>query len=709
MSVLSDLSDSQREAVTHIEGPLLVVAGAGSGKTRVITRRIAYLIDQGIEPQNILAITFTNKAAGEMRERIEQFCSDEGLWVSTFHSMCARILRREITPLGYSPSFTIYDENDSRDCVKQAMHELNVDTATFPPRGVRAVISNAKNDMLTPAQFAERAGGFRQQVVAQVFEKYAQILLENNALDFDDLLLKLAELFTQFPEVLRKYQERFRFVLVDEYQDTNRAQYVIAHHLADQHRNLCATGDPDQSIYAWRGADIRNILDFEEDYPDAKVVKLEQNYRSVKRILRAASEIIQHNTMRKERGLWSDKAEGDLLRLIRCEDEEAEANAIVEEIRGIVGNEINYSDIAIFYRVNAQSRAIEAALRDNGIPYSIVGGVEFYLRKEIKDILAYLRVCVNPADDLSLQRIINVPPRGIGAASLRKLMGYATSCGVGLYDAITQKVGPSSGVRGKAGEGVRSLKGIFEKLKNLPPRPVADIVKEAVLVTGYREHLGEEEEDRIENVEELVNAAAEYDRRNPQGDLEGFLEEVALISDIDSWEDQSAAVTLMTLHSAKGLEFPVVFISGLEEGLLPHQRSKESDEGVEEERRLCYVGITRAQEKLILTHARSRYQFGQTSVGHPSRFLDEIPDDIVEEVNKVRPEQVFRPMRETTTTWDFPDWHEFAVGESVRHAKFGKGYVLAVSGYGENRRARVKFPSGVKNLVLKHANLEKID
>lgn len=712
MNVLEDLSEAQRQAVTHVEGPLLVVAGAGSGKTRVITRRIAYMIEQGVEPKSILAITFTNKAAGEMKGRIAQFCSDKGLWVSTFHSMCARILRKDIETLGYSPAFTIYDEDESRDCVKQAMQELGVDPATFRPPAVAAIISNAKNAMTTPEQFSERAAGFRDQVAAKIFVRYQEILQENNALDFDDLLLKVADLFGGFPDVLQKYQDRFRFVLIDEYQDTNRAQYVIARLLAEQSRNICATGDPDQSIYAWRGADIRNILDFEKDYPDAKVVKLEQNYRSVKRILRVASELIRHNTMRKERGLWSDKAEGDPVRLIKCADEQGEADAVVAEIKQLAEKQVSYSDVAIFYRVNAQSRPLEAALRDNGIPYAIVGGVEFYQRKEIKDLLAYLKVCVNPADDLSLQRIINVPPRGIGPVTVRELMALAEARRVNLKDVVVDASALGASISGKAGDRLRKLGQLFRKLDALPPSPVADFVREVIVATQYREYLGEEEEDRVANVEELVNAAAEYDGRNPEGTLMGFLEEVALVSDIDSWDDESKAVTLMTLHSAKGLEFPVVFITGLEDGLLPHQRARTSMEQMEEERRLCYVGITRAQERLFLTYASTRFQFGESSVGRPSRFLEEIPKDAVEKADTTRFEARVpsaSPPREETSSWDFPSWHELAIGDSVRHATFGDGYVLAVSGYGENRRARIRFGYTVKNLMLKHANLQKVN
>ncbi|OQY99418.1 MAG: hypothetical protein B6D35_09570 [Candidatus Brocadia sp. UTAMX2] len=734
MTLLHDVTDKQREAITHVEGPLLVVAGAGSGKTRVITRRIGYLMSQGVKPYNILAITFTNKAANEMDERIQQFSSHKGLWVSTFHKMCARILRSAIDRLGYSRDFSIYDTTDQLNRVKAIMAEFQLDTTQWKPRAIVSSISNAKNKLIDSGTFTSTASGYYNQTVARIYQKYQTLLKANNALDFDDLLIKTIELFKTHPDILEMYQDKFRFILIDEYQDTNYSQYTITRLLANRYRNICVTGDPDQSIYGWRGADIRNIMDFEKDYPDARVVFLEQNYRSTKHILHAASSVIQQNKYRKQKLLWTENAAGEKLRVLSCENEYGEADEIAQEIRELTKEGIRYSDIALFYRTNAQSRVLEISLRNSGIPYTIIGGVEFYQRKEIKDILSYLRLCVNPHDEVALERTINTPSRGIGSTTMKKLEDWATNHDTTLFDAVRQ-VDAIPEITGKTALSIKRFFELVSGFQQIPRSPVEGLIKRVIEKTSYFAYLREsgaaESKDRIANVEELVNAAHEYDMCYSEGTLQGFLEEVALVSDADELEETAEAVTLMTLHTAKGLEFPVVFLTGMEEGLLPHVESNDVDDEIEEERRLCYVGITRAMNKLFLTHARRRMQYGQLNMCRPSRFLDEIPDEIVEKIDRTNRQYAYHPYNNNTgsgVAYEMPlAVHSesvidsspcvpakevamaFSCGEVVRHPLFGLGRILEVSGSNDKASVKVNFNiGGIKHLMLAYAKLERV-
>ena len=631
MGILDDVTDAQRSAITHIEGPLLVVAGAGSGKTRVVTRRVAYLIEQGVSPYHILAITFTNKAANEMRERVQEYQPTKGMWISTFHSMCARILRRHADRLGHTSAFTIYDTADQAACVKEVMASLEIDTATWRPAAIAAHISRYKNEFLSPEDAHARASSFADTMTVQVYKAYQKRLRENNAMDFDDLLCNLVHLLTQNEDLLHVYQTNFSFVLVDEYQDTNHPQYIITRLLAEAHQNICVTGDPDQSIYGWRGADIQNILDFERDYPNAKVVYLEQNYRSTQNILSAADGLIEHNHSRKPKRLWTENPVGGPVREACLKDERDEADWVAQAVLDLAASGHRPGDVAVFYRTNAQSRAIEDGLRRATIPYEIVGSVEFYQRKEIKDVLAYLRLCVNPSDDVSFRRVVNVPPRGIGKGTLGAVQAFAQTQGTSLLQAACDP-DLHKQLKPRAAKSVEKLAKLFAELSDLPQSPVEPFVHETIAQSGYLEHLakdgGAEDNERIENVKELASAAADHDRRNEGASLNTFLEEVALVSDVDGLKESTDVVHLMTLHSSKGLEFPVVFITGLEDGLLPHSRSSDSEEELEEERRLCYVGMTRAKRELVLTHAAQRTVFGQANYCVPSQFLREIPQEL---------------------------------------------------------------------------------
>ncbi len=739
MNILDNVTEAQKEAITHIDGPLLVIAGAGSGKTRVITRRVGYLVENGTSPSNILSITFTNKAANEMKERLGEFLDLRGMWISTFHSMCSRILRSEIEHLDFTKNFSIYDSGDQIKCVKDAMNGLNLDTTNWRPSAVVASISNAKNELLSADEFAEYKSGYYNDVISKVYTKYQKCLEANNALDFDDLLFKVVHLFKNFPEVLERYQEKFRYILIDEYQDTNHAQYAITQLLAQRYENICATGDPDQSIYGWRGANIRNILNFEKDYPDTKTVKLEQNYRSTKNILHVASEIINNNLSRKPKSLWTENSKGNKVRVIRCEDENGEAKEIAANISGFIKSGDRHSDIAVFYRTNAQSRVLETCMLREGIPYSIVGSVAFFKRKEIKDVLSYLKLCANPDDGLSLERVVNVPTRGIGATTIRRLMEWAALHNVNLLEAIS-RVPEISEIKAKSSKAVKNFWNIISELQKSPTYPVMGFVKQVIEKIGYEDYLvlayESDSEERLENIEELVNAASEYDVSNPDGSLQGFLEEVSLIADIDKWDDAADTVTLMTLHAAKGLEFPIVFITGLEERLLPHSQSRDSDDDVEEERRLCYVGITRAQRDLFLVHARYRTKYGEYSACVPSRFLSEIPVDFVEEIDKTdynsyadKPYTEYAKRdRESAGDDDYqydagggdydelPEFNyeesqddiELASGDIVKHAIFGRGRVVKVAP--SSSTIHVDFNNvGMKKLALEYANLERIE
>ncbi len=739
MDILDNVTEAQKEAITHIDGPLLVIAGAGSGKTRVITRRVGYLVEQGTAPANILSITFTNKAANEMKERLGEFLDLRGMWVSTFHAMCSRILRNEIEQMGFTRNFSIYDTADQSKCVKAVMNELNLDTTNWRPSAVAASISNAKNELMSVDEFSKYKSGYYNDVVSKVYTRYQKYLEANNALDFDDLLFTIVHLFRNFPDVLEKYQDKFRYILIDEYQDTNHAQYTITQLLAQRYGNICATGDPDQSIYGWRGANIRNILSFEEDYPETKTVRLEQNYRSTKNILHVASEVIKNNQSRKPKSLWTENDEGNRVRVIHCEDENIESGEIAANISEFVKNGNSYSDIAVFYRTNAQSRVLEACLLKGGIPYSIVGSVEFFKRKEIKDILSYLKLCANPDDDLSFERIVNVPPRGIGPTTIRRLREWADRHNTNLLEAIS-RVQEIPEIKAKSSKAVKDFWKITSELYKLSTYPVMEFVKQVIGKTGYIYYLEQsyesDSEERLENINELVNAASEYDNSNPEGSLQGFLEEVALISDIDKWDDSTDTVTLMTLHAAKGLEFPVVFIAGLEEGLLPHSQSKDSDDDIEEERRLCYVGITRAQRDLFLIHTRYRAKFGQRSPCIPSRFLSEIPEDFIEEIDKTDynsyadklqaehaerseddlesgdylydDEKNVHDVADEFRHEESQDSSNLVPGDIVSHEFFGRGRITKI--ITSTNTVFVDFSNvGMKKLVLDYANLEKLE
>ena len=629
--LLESLNPTQLDAVEQTEGPLLILAGAGSGKTRVLTHRVAYLIDQGLAaPEEVLAITFTNKAAREMKDRVALLVGPDSkrMWVSTFHAFCARILRVHAEKLGYKREFTIYDGADQVRLVKRCIVELGKDPKRFNPRSFQAQISSAKNVLMAPDDFLRSTEGYIAENVAEVYDLYQKRLYENNAMDFDDLIMQTVTLLELFPEVRERYQTRFKYIHVDEYQDTNHAQYRLVNILAAKHRNLCVVGDDDQSVYSWRGADIRNILDFERDYPEAKVVKLEQNYRSTQTILDAANAVVANNASRKAKALWTAGGEGERIRVFAASDEYAEARFVVSEVERLIEGGASPREISVFYRTNAQSRALEDVLVREGVPYQVVGGVRFYERAEIKDAMAYLSVISNPDDSVSLERIINVPKRGLGNTSVAKLQDYARRQGISLYGALSEA--DAAGLTGAARKACRGVRDLFEGLrvaaKEVPP---AESVGAVLDESGYRKELEAEDtieaESRLENLEELINAAREYERVEPEPTLEGFLQEQALYSDQDSLTSEGGRVALMTLHNAKGLEFGHVFVVGMEEGTFPHARSLD-EHNLEEERRLAYVGITRARETLTLTHAKLRSSWGEREYRMPSRFLSEIPD-----------------------------------------------------------------------------------
>ena len=639
MSIYDALNPMQKEAVLHTEGPLLILAGAGSGKTRVLTHRVAYLIDEKqVNPWNILAITFTNKAAGEMRERVDQLVGfgAESIWVSTFHSTCVRILRRHIEYLGYTTNFSIYDSDDQKTLMKQVFKVMDVDTKQFKERSVLGTISSAKDKLIGPEEFLLNAGqDFRQRRIGEIYKEYQKRLRKNNALDFDDLIVKTVELFQNNSEILNYYQERFKYIMVDEYQDTNLAQFKLISLLASKYRNLCVVGDDDQSIYRFRGADIGNILSFEETFPGAKVIKLEQNYRSTQNILNAANGVIRHNRGRKDKTLWTANGEGDLIRFKQFDTAREEADFVAREIRD---SGYAYQDQAVLYRTNAQSRLLEERCIFYNVPYRLVGGVNFYQRKEIKDILAYLKTIANGVDDLSVLRIINVPKRGIGATTMGKVTIFASEHGMSLYDAL-REARQIPGI-GKVAEKIGTFIGQMESFRaraQSEDYTIQDLIEGIMDETGYQQELeaeGEvESQTRLENIEELVNKAVSYEEDSEHPTLDEFLEQVALVADIDNMDESENRVTLMTLHSAKGLEFPKVYLVGLEDGLFPSMMSINSDDktDMEEERRLCYVGITRAKNELVITSARQRMVNGETRYCKPSRFLEEVPGELLEE------------------------------------------------------------------------------
>lgn len=759
MSIYDSLNPTQQEAVFCTEGPLLVLAGAGSGKTRVLTHRIAYLIDEkGVNPWNIMAITFTNKAAGEMRERVDSIVGfgSDSIWVSTFHSSCVRILRRHIEVLGYTTNFTIYDSDDQKTLMKQVFKRLDIDPKTFKERSMLNYISNMKNELITAQECELNAGGdFREKKQAQIYKEYQKQLRDNNALDFDDLIMKTVQLFQTSDEVLNYYQDRFKYIMVDEYQDTNTAQFRLVHLLASKHRNLCVVGDDDQSIYKFRGANIENILNFEQAFPGARVIKLEQNYRSTQNILNAANEVIRHNRGRKAKTLWTANEEGELVRFRQFETANEEAEAIIRDIKD---GGYAYEDCAVLYRTNAQSRLLEERCIAHNIPYRMVGGVNFYQRKEIKDILCYLKTIANGQDDLAVQRIVNVPKRGIGATTMGKVISYASAEGYGLYQALCRAVAvPGIGKAAeKIGKFTDQIENFHERLQD-EEYTIRDLIEDILEETGYKKELeaeGEiESQTRLENIEELINKAVSYTENSEHPDLNEFLEEVALVADVDSLDESESRVTLMTLHSAKGLEFPRVYLAGLEDGLFPSMMSITSDDktDIEEERRLCYVGITRARKNLMITSARQRMINGETRYSKVSRFVEEIPGDLLNEEKL--------PSRLSSKKDNFNDaglpWGsykkpagvssfgkpagagssfsaysgskapqpsfgraftvqkasslDYGAGDRVKHVKFGEGTVKTVQDGGKDYEVTVDFDrSGVKKMFASFAKLQKI-
>lgn len=726
-SLLTGLNKEQQQAVQHTEGPLLILAGAGSGKTKVLTVRIAHLLAQGVNPYEILAITFTNKAAKEMKSRVEGLVGDVAnrIWLSTFHSFCAKFLRFELDNfLGYNSNFTIYDTSDSQAVIKAALKALNLDDKYYPVGAMIAAISAAKNKLLFASDFRKQARDFYQQKVADVYEYYERELRKNNALDFDDLLLVAVKLLQSNEAVLDKYSKRFRYVMIDEYQDTNHAQYLLAKLLASHWKNIAVVGDADQSIYAWRGADIQNILDFEKDYPNCTSIKLEQNYRSTKIILDAANAVIENNEGRPKKNLWTDKTEGAKIQHFTAQSEHEEAAFIGDTIakkHDIHG--VPYGDMAILYRTNAQSRVLEEALIKRALPYTMVGGTKFYDRKEIKDVLAYLRVLYNPFDDLSLLRIINVPKRSIGATTVAKLQDYARTNGTSLFMTLTQLHLVDS-IKGKTKEKLEEF-GIliFTLVAEMEDRTVLDILESILDRTGYLAQLEEstdpQDQARAENIGELLSVAKDFQDTNPSGTVEDFLEQVALVNDVDSFEQEESKVTLMTLHAAKGLEFPIVFLGGLEEGLFPHSRTLMNPEEIEEERRLAYVGITRAEKELYISNATTRTVFGRTSSYLPSRFIDEIPEELVDGLRAKRkvPDDIKRHVPQHMSVTSRPvtkpivrneviaDWK---IGDTAIHSKWGNGKVINVAGEGAGMKLTIEFPTqGVRVVMAKFAPVKK--
>ena len=754
----SCLNNEQKRAVTTTDGPLLILAGAGSGKTRTLTYRVAHLISQGVPPWSIMAITFTNKAATEMRDRIQSMVgtASEDIWISTFHSSCARILRKDIEKLGYNRSFTIYDDDDQLNVIKECLHKLNYDEKILPIRMIKSTISDAKNHLWNPEEwFAHCTRGFNSQRVYEVYLAYERELKNSNALDFDDLIMKTLELFMACPPVLEYYQIKFRYIHVDEYQDTNYAQYMFIRLLSEKSHNLCVVGDDDQSIYGWRGADINNILDFEKDYPDATVIKLEQNYRSTSNILDAANQVIAQNENRKEKRLWTDKGQGAPIVFCRLADEKAEASWIVEKTLELNKNGMPFSDIGILYRTNAQSRVLEEAIIRNSLKYRIYGGMRFYERKEIKDILAYLKLLINPADDVALRRIINVPKRSIGETTLRQLTEYAASQGIPLLSACLEL--PDT-LGNRARKSIQQFSDIIMQLSVLVHQAsLNDIVRTVLSVTDFEKQFSDKDEEsqsRIENIREFIGAVDEYENRNSNPSLNDFLESISLVNEIDESSDEREALTLMTLHSAKGLEFPCVFIAGMEENLFPSSRSLDDPVKLEEERRLCYVGITRAKSNLFLTCAQRRMLYNQLQFNERSRFIESIPSRVIvdatsspsystsvnrlmsfgkdsygymESVQKETIRSLTRKCDSSLNSWlnqnrenhkstvsnrkynDLANVHTsaksasnrsvnkatantpYTVGERILHKRFGKGSVLRVTAENNSQRILVRF------------------
>jgi DNA helicase-2/ATP-dependent DNA helicase PcrA len=719
--LLEHLNPVQAEAVLHTEGPVLIVAGAGSGKTRALTHRIAYLIrEHGVSPYAILAITFTNKAAREMAERVEGLFGGrvaKGMWILTFHSACARILRREHRHLGLPSSFTIYDENDTERLIAGVLRELNLDAKRYPPRAMAAAIGKAKDHVLSADEFAGAAGNFYEQTIAKVYQAYEERKRAAGALDFDDLISETVRLFRDHPEVLEHYQERFRYLLVDEYQDTNRAQYQLVNLLAAKYRNVCVVGDADQGVYSWRGATIQNLLDFERDYPDATVFLMEQNYRSTSSILAVANALIEHNVQRKPKSLWTESEGGELTVRFRADDEHEEALFVAEETHRLVDEEgFRYSDLAIFYRTNAQSRVLEDVFVRSGTPYRVVGGVRFYQRKEVKDVLAYLRLLVNPQDVISARRVINTPKRGIGDATVAAVEGFAVTQDIPILEAA-RRAEEIPTLAARARGALAGFVAVMDALRTEldagagPKRLIEAAASESGYLLELETERTVEAEGRIENLRELGGVGAEFEERAPGGTLADFLEQVSLVGEQDEYDEEAGSVTLMTLHNAKGLEFPVVFIIGLEDGVFPHYRSMSDQAELEEERRLMYVGVTRARQRLYLTHAWSRTLFGTSSYNPPSRFLGEIPSELVRAVEEdstvIGGATPISPIRAAVEGGRQPI--AVAAGDTVLHDKWGEGVVLTVSGAGTDAEATVRFEeAGEKRLLLAYAPLQRV-
>ena len=722
MQLTKHLNAPQAEAVTHYSGPLLILAGAGSGKTRVLAYRMGYLIREiGVSPFNILAITFTNKAAKEMKERVDLLIGRkaDAMWICTFHSACVRILRKDIRHLGYDTNFVIYDSADQQTLIKLCSKELNIDDKRFSPRALAAGISQAKNRLLEPQAFENQANDYFQQTVSKVYQLYQARLKANNAMDFDDLIMKTVILFQQYPEVLEYYQNRFEYILIDEYQDTNHAQYSLVNLLAEKNRNLCVVGDDDQSVYRFRGADIQNILDFERDYPEAKVVRLEQNYRSTKTILEAANEVIRNNSGRKEKRLWTENAGGSQISVFTAQDEHQEAYYIARKI--VEGHDLHdrsYHNFAVLYRTNAQSRVIEDIFMRNNIPYTIIGGLKFYERKEIKDILAYLRIISNPLDGVGLARVVNVPRRGIGDASLAKIAEYAGPLRMDMFTAM----GQAEDVPGLANRTVRPLQQFVSLIEELRTRKdelaVTSLTKEVLDRSGYLRELEAEQsieaQTRIENLNEFLTVTAEYDKNGSEASLEEFLTGVSLVADVDNLDDKSDTVVLMTMHSAKGLEFPVVFMIGMEEGIFPHSRSMLEEAELEEERRLCYVGITRSREELYLINAWKRTLYGNYMHNSPSRFVVEIPDHLMQregvdqDIVEAKAGTAAGRAQSAAGATGHGSIGSYSLSDKVEHTKWGQGVVVSVKGEGGDAEISVAFPGlGIKTLVAKYAPLKK--
>lgn len=737
-NLLNGMNPRQKEAVVHTEGPLLIMAGAGSGKTRVLTHRIAYLIqEKNVTPWNILAITFTNKAAKEMKERVSRLIKAGGseVWVSTFHSMCVRILRRDIDRIGYTRSFTISDPSEQQTLMKRILKERNIDPKKYNPRAILAEISNAKNELLTAEKYRETASSFFQRLVADCYDDYQKELRRNQAVDFDDLIMLTTRLFKESPETLQHYQAKFQYIHVDEYQDTNQAQYTLVQMLADRFKNLCVVGDADQSIYGWRGANMENILDFEKDYPDAKVVLLEQNYRSTKYILQAANDVIGNNAKRKDKSLWTDNQDGEKISYYRAQSEGDESRYVVSKIQEeMKERKLNYGHFAILYRTNAQSRKIEESLLQSNIPYKMVGGHKFYDRKEIKDVLAYLRLIANPSDNMSFERVVNVPKRGVGPGTIDKLRAFADQYEWPLLEAA-QNIALTN-ITGKA---AKSLEGFGFMMQDLTKMQeylsVTELVEELLKRSGYQEALEKEKslesESRLENIQEFLSVTQQFEKDNAgeEIDLLSFLTDLSLVSDLDNLEEENGEVTLMTLHAAKGLEFPIVFLIGLEEGIFPLSRAMMEEEQLEEERRLAYVGITRAEKKLYLTNAFSRVLYGRTQANAPSRFIREISEDVLETAAKESSPSIFsKPAsysntqtRATSTPYkakapvsskvssgaETMDWN---VGDKAMHKKWGVGTVVKLTGNTDNLQLDIAFaaPTGIKRLLAAFAPIEKV-